>query len=60
MKLVKSAIRYPVSTIVGVLLVVLFGVVALVKLPVQLAPDVEKHEVTVDTRWPGGNGYSFT
>lgn len=55
MKLVKSAIRYPVSTIVGVLLVVLFGVVALVKLPVQLAPDVEKHEVTVDTRWPGGS-----
>ncbi len=40
---------------VGVLLVVLFGIVALVKLPVQLAPDVEKHEVTVDTRWPGGS-----
>ena len=55
MNLVRSAIRYPVSTIVGVLLVVLFGVVALVKLPVQLAPDVEKHEVTVDTRWPGGS-----
>lgn len=55
MKLVQSAIRYPVSTIVGVLLVVLFGVVALVKLPVQLAPDVEKHEVTVDTSWPGGS-----
>ena len=55
MNLVQSAIRYPVSTIVGVLLLVLFGVVALVKLPVQLAPDVEKHEVTVDTRWPGGS-----
>ena len=55
MNLVQSAIRYPVSTIVGVLLVVLFGVVALVKLPVQLAPDVEKHEVTVDTQWPGGS-----
>ncbi|MGD9850943.1 MAG: efflux RND transporter permease subunit [Nitrospirales bacterium] len=55
MKLVQAAIRYPVSTIVGVLLVVLFGVVALVKLPVQLAPDVEKHEVTVDTVWPGGS-----
>ncbi|MDR4496197.1 MAG: efflux RND transporter permease subunit [Nitrospirales bacterium] len=55
MKLVQSSIRYPVSTIVGVLLVVLFGMVALVKLPVQLAPDVEKHEVTVDTVWPGGS-----
>ena len=55
MNLVHSAIRYPVSTAVGVLLVVLFGTVALVKLPVQLAPDVEKHEVTVDTRWPGGS-----
>ena len=55
MNLVHSAIRYPVSTTVGVLLVVLFGIVALVKLPVQLAPDVEKHEVTVDTMWPGGS-----
>lgn len=55
MNLVRSAIRYPVSTIVGVLLVVLFGVVALIKLPVQLAPDVEKHEVTVDTRWLGAS-----
>ncbi|WNM58530.1 efflux RND transporter permease subunit [Candidatus Nitrospira allomarina] len=55
MNLVHSAIRYPVSTAVGVLLVVLFGIVALVKLPVQLAPDVEKHEVTVDTVWPGGS-----
>lgn len=55
MNLVHSAIRYPVSTAVGVLLVVLFGFVALVKLPVQLAPDVEKHEVTVDTVWPGGS-----
>jgi HAE1 family hydrophobic/amphiphilic exporter-1 len=55
MNLVHAAIRYPVSTAVGVLLVVLFGIVALVKLPVQLAPDVEKHEVTVDTRWPGGS-----
>ena len=55
MNLVHSAIRYPVSTTVGVLLIVLFGIVALVKLPVQLAPDVEKHEVTVDTLWPGGS-----
>ncbi len=55
MNLVHSAIRYPVSTTVGVLLIVLFGIVALVKLPVQLAPDVEKHEVTVDTMWPGGS-----
>ena len=55
MNLIHAAIRYPVSTAVGVLLVVLFGIVALVKLPVQLAPDVEKHEVSVDTLWPGGS-----
>lgn len=59
MNLVHSAIRYPVSTAVAVLLVVLFGFVALVKLPVQLAPDVEKHEVTVDTRWPGGSPHEI-
>lgn len=52
---VKFAIRYPVTTTVGVLLIVLFGVVSITKLPVQLAPDVEKHEVTVDTVWRGAS-----
>ena len=55
MPLVQYAIRYPITTTVGVLLVVLFGVVSLLRLPVQLTPDVTKQEITVDTRWEGAS-----
>ena len=55
MNLIHNAIRYPVTTTVGVLLLVLFGVVSLLRLPVQLTPDVDKGEITVDTRWPGAS-----
>ncbi|MCA9470623.1 MAG: efflux RND transporter permease subunit [Nitrospirales bacterium] len=55
MPLVRFAIQNPVTTTVGVLLVVLFGLVALYELPVQLTPDVTKTEITVDTRWQGAS-----
>ena len=55
MKLIERSIRYPVSVTVGVLLVALFGLVALMRIPVQLTPTVEKPEITVETRWPGAS-----
>ncbi len=41
MKLIERSIRYPVSVTVGVLLVALFGLLALMRIPVQLTPTVE-------------------
>ncbi len=55
MNVIHYAIRYPVTTTVGVILIILFGVVSLTKLPVQLTPDVSKPEITVETRWPGAS-----
>lgn len=55
MSIIQFAIRYPVTTTVGVILVVLFGVVSLTKLPVQLTPDVSKPEISVETRWQGAS-----
>ncbi len=55
MKLIESSIRYPVSTAVGVILLVLFGGIALFQIPIQLVPDVEEPKVTVNTIWPGAN-----
>ena len=52
---VEFAIRYPVSVTVGVLLIVLFGIVALLRIPVQLTPNVERPEITVETHWPGAS-----
>jgi len=55
MKLVHDAIKYPVTTAVGVILLVLFGSLALRRIPVQLTPTVEKPEVSVNTLWPGAS-----
>ncbi len=55
MNAIQFAIRYPVTTAVGVIFVVLFGCVSLIKLPIQLTPDVSKPEITVETRWQGAS-----
>ncbi len=55
MKLITASVQYPVSTTVGVLLLSLFGGIALFNLPVQLTPDVEDPEISVTTVWPGAS-----
>jgi HAE1 family hydrophobic/amphiphilic exporter-1 len=53
--LIRQAIRYPVTTTVGVLLLVLFGTITLLGLPIQLTPTVEEPVITVSTLWPGAS-----
>ena len=55
MKIVESAVRYPVRVAVGALLVLLAGGLALLRIPVQLTPTVEEPEVTITTFWPGAS-----
>lgn len=53
--MIESFVRNPVKVIVGVILVALFGGIALYKMPMQLTPDVEIPTITVETRWPGAS-----
>ncbi|MBC8875109.1 MAG: efflux RND transporter permease subunit [Planctomycetes bacterium] len=53
MDLIKFAIQNPVKVIVGVLLVVLFGLVSLTAIPIQLTPDIERPVISVRTSWTG-------
>lgn len=57
MNLIDFSIRNPVTIIVGVLLTLLFGIVALQRIPYQLSPSVEEPVITVTTRWPGATPY---
>ena len=57
MDLIKFSISKPVSVIVGILLIVLFGLIGLHRMPVQLTPDVETPQITVTTLWPGATPY---
>ena len=59
MDIVKYSINKPVSVIVAIILVVMFGLIGLNKLPVQLTPDVETPEITVSTTWGGATPYEI-
>src|SRR3972149_1272428 len=59
MKLIDSCLRYPVSTAVAVLLLVLFGAISLSRIPVQLMPNIEEPRVTVRTFWPGASPHEI-
>ena len=51
--MLKIAIARPVTVLVGVILVSLFGTLALTTLPIQLTPDISIPTLSVVTRWPG-------
>ncbi len=55
MQLSQNSIRYPVTTAVGVILLVIFGAISLFRIPVQLIPNVEQPRVTITTLWPGAS-----
>lgn len=59
MDIVETSIKKPVAVAVAVILVVMFGVVGLNKLPVQLTPDVEQPQITVRTNWGGATPYDI-
>ena len=53
MDFIRFAIQNPVKTTVGVILVLLFGVIAVTRIPVQLTPDVDRPVITIRTNWSG-------
>ena len=55
MHLIASFVSNPVKVTVGVLLISLFGVVALERMPMQLTPEVQTPTITVETRWTGAS-----
>jgi HAE1 family hydrophobic/amphiphilic exporter-1 len=55
MNLIAASVANPVKAAVGVLLVTLFGTLALVTMPVQLTPEVQVPTITVESRWLGAS-----
>ncbi|MCZ4279334.1 efflux RND transporter permease subunit [Kiloniella laminariae] len=53
MNLIKVSIERPIAIISAVIMVVLFGAVALQMIPIQLTPDVNRPVITIRTNWPG-------
>ena len=53
MDIIRISIERPVAVIAAVLMAVMFGIVALQTIPIQLAPDVRRPIITVETKWFG-------
>ncbi|MFW6033435.1 MAG: efflux RND transporter permease subunit, partial [Phycisphaeraceae bacterium] len=53
MNYIRFAINNPVKVAVGVLLLLLFGILALLAIPIQLTPNVDQPIITVETTWIG-------
>lgn len=53
MNLIKVAIERPIAVMAAVLMILMFGLVALKTIPIQLTPDVRKPVITVHTDWAG-------
>ncbi|MFU8896036.1 MAG: efflux RND transporter permease subunit [Gammaproteobacteria bacterium] len=51
MNLTRPALDNPVAVIVAVLLVVLFGAISLLRMPVQMIPNVERPLIEISTTW---------
>lgn len=59
MDIVKTAITKPVAVLVAVILILLFGSLALIGLPYQLSPNVSEPEISITTTWQGATPYEI-
>ena len=46
-------LQRPVFSIVLFLLIILFGFLSMIQLPLREYPDIEKSQITIDTRYSG-------
>lgn len=53
--MIQFFLNNPVKVSVGVLLLALFGTVALWRMPMALTPEVETPTISIETNWPGAS-----
>ena len=55
MNLIKLFVHNPVKVTVGVILLLMFGILAMLSMPMQLTPEVQVPTLTIQTTWPGAS-----
>ncbi|MCP5365894.1 MAG: efflux RND transporter permease subunit [Hyphomicrobiales bacterium] len=53
MNIIRLSIERPIAVMAAVLMILMFGLLALQTIPIQLIPDVRKPVITINTSWPG-------
>jgi len=57
--MIEFCIRNPVKVSVGVIVVALFGAIALWQIPIQLTPEVKTPTISVSVTWPGASPHEI-
>lgn len=55
MNVVRTAIDQPITVAVGVILVIMAGMIALSRIPIQLTPNVDDTIISITTFWEGAS-----
>lgn len=53
MSLISNSVEHPIKVYVGMILIVMFGLIALGTMPIQLVPEVSVPTLNITTIWPG-------
>ena len=60
MNLTANSLKNPAGVVVAIAVVFFFGIYSLSKLPIQLFPDIENPQISIQTSWraasPRANG----
>lgn len=51
MNLTRTSLKNPAATLVVVILLLVFGLMAIKALPIQLLPDIERPQITINNGW---------
>lgn len=59
MNLIDFSVKRPIGIIAAVIIVVMFGIINLFRIPIQLTPDVEQPVIEITTTWPKASPYEI-
>ena len=59
MDIIRASIERPIAVVAAIFMTIVLGFIALERIPIQLAPDVNKPVITVSTYWYGASPYEI-
>ena len=59
MNIIKASLERPIAIVSVIIMTIILGIVALDRIPIQIAPDVNKPIISVTTYWYGASPYEM-
>ena len=59
MNIIQASLNRPIAIVSVIIMTIILGFVALERIPIQIAPDVNKPIISVTTYWYGASPYEM-